>query len=294
MRAIAMKCTQEDWDSIKPILEDNDIIIEYKSSFYNGDYLVTNFKGDLGHVSNVTVPENFEREVYHEWDQKIFLEALDIKSTYTIDDVRNGKCAILNDGTLEELRTVLKIAFPKDEYPASGTSEYYFRDNYRHHLWIWCDVTNLPTQSVKEFLKNINMSKQTNQQSLTMGQLRNLYKVSDCSEWRNAIATYISTFDSDDVVVYIKDADIDRAKRKATNSQLNALKECGIVLEESCPYKDGELIWVNSNGVWELRYSTGELISGRAKCYDSQAKSGFYGTYANHRPAPGIKLPDND
>lgn len=28
---------------------------------------------------------------------------------YTIEDLRNGKCAVINDGTLEDLREVLKL-----------------------------------------------------------------------------------------------------------------------------------------------------------------------------------------
>ena len=33
---------------------------------------------------------------------------------YTIEDLRNGDCAVINDGTKEELQKVLNLAFPDD------------------------------------------------------------------------------------------------------------------------------------------------------------------------------------
>lgn len=68
---------------------------------------------------------------------------------YTIEDLRNGKCAVKNDGTLEELRKVLKMAFP-DDILTAGKSNYYFADSMDY----WCgnSETNLPVQSVKDFL----------------------------------------------------------------------------------------------------------------------------------------------
>ena len=67
---------------------------------------------------------------------------------FTIEDLREGRCAVINDGTWGELREVLRLAF-------SGTSDtdglykfyYAFDDD-----WNCNDKTNLPTQSVKDFL----------------------------------------------------------------------------------------------------------------------------------------------
>jgi len=93
---------------------------------------------------------------------------------YTIDDLTNGKCAVINDGTLEELQKVLKLAFPIDRSPVEGCDKYYFAlDN----KGIWTSVfehINLPTQSVKDFLKKENM--QTNV-SNNSDDLFNIYSV---------------------------------------------------------------------------------------------------------------------
>ena len=51
---------------------------------------------------------------------------------YTIEDIRNKKVAIHNDSTLEELKEVLRVAFPKDLCEILGVQEYYFA--HRHDL----------------------------------------------------------------------------------------------------------------------------------------------------------------
>jgi hypothetical protein len=76
MRAIAMKTTRQDWDSVK------DLVKEYEeiASFKNFPYLVTNYRGILGLVSNNDSGHKdiYHRQIYETFDRAIFLEALDI------------------------------------------------------------------------------------------------------------------------------------------------------------------------------------------------------------------------
>jgi hypothetical protein len=78
---------------------------------------------------------------------------------FTIQDLAYGKCAVVNDGSLEELREVLKLAFPDDETITSGSFRHYMLGS--KYEWMTSDFTHLPTQSVKEFLKNKVMTKCT-------------------------------------------------------------------------------------------------------------------------------------
>jgi hypothetical protein len=71
---------------------------------------------------------------------------------YTIEDLATGKCAVINDGSVEELREVLKRAFPNDLSPEDFRYEKYFRKNNTFSRWTWGNDYNLPTQSVKDFL----------------------------------------------------------------------------------------------------------------------------------------------
>lgn len=73
---------------------------------------------------------------------------------YTIQDITNGNCAVINDGSLEELKLVLRLASP--DYVVADNirgSErvYWMYDNAKY--WTCNNHTSLPTQSVKEFLK---------------------------------------------------------------------------------------------------------------------------------------------
>lgn len=75
MKAIAMKATQEDWDSVKDLVKSRGF-----GDFKTFDYLTTNYYGELGIVSNVTKnsKNKFNRKVYETFDRAIFLDALDI------------------------------------------------------------------------------------------------------------------------------------------------------------------------------------------------------------------------
>jgi hypothetical protein len=69
---------------------------------------------------------------------------------YTIQDLKEGKCAVINDGTIGELTKVLKEAFPKDVEPI-GNYQYY--KSFHGYDWVGRDECEIPTQSVKDFLK---------------------------------------------------------------------------------------------------------------------------------------------
>lgn len=72
---------------------------------------------------------------------------------YTIKDLSQGKCAVINDGTLEELRLVLEMAGLGDVNLCKGQNQLYGLHPTYADLWFaYSSATNLPTQSVKDFL----------------------------------------------------------------------------------------------------------------------------------------------
>lgn len=70
-----------------------------------------------------------------------------------IKQLQEGKIAVKNDSTVEELREVIKYAFPNDHGHLHGINTYYYRSLYRTD-WAFNNFTNLPSYSVKEFLKD--------------------------------------------------------------------------------------------------------------------------------------------
>lgn len=71
---------------------------------------------------------------------------------FTIEDLLEGRCAVINDGTIEELREVVCKAFPNDEMLCNGMAVYYFRNVKNPKNWISYNTTALPIQSVRDFL----------------------------------------------------------------------------------------------------------------------------------------------
>lgn len=88
---------------------------------------------------------------------------------FTIKDLSEGKCAVINDGTFEDLKRVLKTAFPTDKYNYSAIESTEFKNKIffqnsrvKTNWWILGseEKLNLPTQSVKLFIKQLDMEKE--------------------------------------------------------------------------------------------------------------------------------------
>ena len=74
-----------------------------------------------------------------------------------IKQLREGTVAVKNDCTIDELNKVLKYAFPNDYTKSNGNRKYYFK-HYDANIWMWGEKTDLPTHSVKEFLKPLKLT----------------------------------------------------------------------------------------------------------------------------------------
>ena len=82
-KPIAMKCTEEQFNAIKPILKENSLIItDSINRFTSTPYLVNNVSGAAGLVSNVYpgLKNDYKRTVFEEWNQDTFLEYCGIKT----------------------------------------------------------------------------------------------------------------------------------------------------------------------------------------------------------------------
>lgn len=76
---IAMKCTQEQFEAVKPKL--NGFRITSMWDFEQSNYLVNNADGVDFHVVNVGLcnRNSYKRKVYEEWNEEIFLKACGIE-----------------------------------------------------------------------------------------------------------------------------------------------------------------------------------------------------------------------
>jgi predicted RNase H-like HicB family nuclease len=78
---IAMKCNQEQFDDVKPLLESDGCRIFNITNFRQDCYLVNNFNDAQNEIGNVDedMIVDFNRKVYPEWNKKIFLNACGIE-----------------------------------------------------------------------------------------------------------------------------------------------------------------------------------------------------------------------
>ncbi len=123
--------------------------IEYETFMSEGQYISIPMEIMLEHWKNGFVSPTYHQKNYnqdvsansyiHEQKQKVF----------TINDLKNGNCAVINDGTLDELNDVLKAAFPKDPIKSYGYAKYCLSIDKTN--WGAYDETDLPTQSVNMF-----------------------------------------------------------------------------------------------------------------------------------------------
>jgi hypothetical protein len=79
-RAIAMKCSQEQWDAIKGKLVGMEMYAY--SSLEIFPYLVNNANGEFNIINSLTssCKSDYNREVHETWNEQIFLGACGIEA----------------------------------------------------------------------------------------------------------------------------------------------------------------------------------------------------------------------
>jgi hypothetical protein len=87
-----MKCSQKQFDDIRPLLESGGCKINDISNFIQYYYLTNNFNGVQNDISNVDdgMIEDFNRKVYPEWNKKTFLNACGIEWEAPIKEIEQG------------------------------------------------------------------------------------------------------------------------------------------------------------------------------------------------------------
>jgi len=131
-KAIAMKCSQEDWDSIKQHFPKKLNLWNFK--MYS--YLVNNFNGVINDIENVTDihKENHNREIHETFNAKIFLEAcgIEVEETFKITKEQILDISKTNAVTREKMCFLFPSVFEKDKaelvvgkwYKVKPTNEY--------------------------------------------------------------------------------------------------------------------------------------------------------------------------
>lgn len=214
-----------------------------------------------------------------------------LKIMYTIEDLRNGKCAVINDGSWDQLRKVLLLAFPKDTAQTLGNFPYYIKHYDNNSLWYGCDEVDLPKQSVKLFLNQINKQ----MRKITWQQAHRIIDIA-CPKWRQKLAEQWAINIVFGQHIEISPEFYKEMRQACTKEQHKLFDEIFGKDINECPYKDGDPVWVRDreDQTWLFRYSTGKFENERIQGYESQKKAGIYSVWNLHMPFDPDNLPVNE
>ncbi len=210
-KPIAMRCTQEQFDAIKPKLEKIEgVIIGGIDSFDFMEYLVNNRGGDALDITNLCKNSDFYREWHEEWDEDKFLEYCGVevglpKKWYVkvTDENReilnNWRKSVCDNGwkdyiMLDNCRVISEKY--DGSYCAYWDEEYYTERYYQ-------EITT--EQFIKYVLKD-NKPKETNQMKTKVKatEVLEIHSIA-CLGWKVKIAGFLKRTDSEQNIEFTQD-----------------------------------------------------------------------------------------
>lgn len=155
---ISMRCTQEQYESIKPILDANGISNDFVFS-YADTFLVTNYSDDIVVMNTLSIDaEKFGHTLFTEWDEKIFLKCLGIetKELKEGDYIRgfNTKGAIhtLDDKYVGSIAKVIDV----NSINGNGLIQVEFSDGYKYYYSYSKAIEHLCNEDMEMFKKGLD------------------------------------------------------------------------------------------------------------------------------------------
>ena len=106
---IAMKCTQEQFEAIKPKLKEigkmGDLLFAFKN---NNLYLVNNYDGEPFYF-DISYCDDYTRKVHEEWDEEIFLKACGVEVESLEQQLQKAEAEVKRLQSLIEEENKIKI-----------------------------------------------------------------------------------------------------------------------------------------------------------------------------------------
>jgi hypothetical protein len=88
-----------------------------------------------------------------------------------LEMLRNGECALVNTGTADELKRVLKHCFPKDFNPVPAHVKYFITYNDCKGYWLPTYVTDLEKFPTSDFIDELDAMEKPIQTSPFTGEV---------------------------------------------------------------------------------------------------------------------------
>ena len=289
-KPIAMRCTQEQFDKIKPKLINCSIVT--MTSFKTHPHLVNNYIGENG-ITNVIINKQllYGRTVFEEWDEKTFLEYCGIP-TLTLDDAYIVECE-----DSEETNKVINFITNKSyncnhwKYVINhkGLLHKDFTDNNIFDS-IPTGVSHLPIISFQEWEELFNqIKKQPMAQKLTItaNEVLELHSVA-CCNWKAVFVNYLTRISPEQTITFTQE-EVHDMFVAATKEQYPTLIKIFGKKEEHFP--DGTPCLVsNDDKCYALRYANGE---GEFYTYGKKSGSSCFWEYSRKLDLNNLPVNEN-
>ena len=242
---ISMKCNQEQFDAIKPILEKHGMKISNIDSFVYFSCLTNNYCGDERTISNIANSDKKRnnRTVHEQWNQDTFLKACGIEVEFTLP--AKWFIRFKNPEQFKIIQPYFVNLNPKfSEYEFTGEDRAWSSDGryFSYEKNYDPDYTEITLEQFQQHVLNQNTKMKT-----YLTKTSDLKKIHDvaCSEWKSKIKALITDPFADYIV--LSQTQVDEMFKAALNGQRPVLVE---VFGEPAPkhnFKEGELIWTWDN-----------------------------------------------
>lgn len=217
-----MKCNQQQWEEIKPLLDKHNIKFRDVYQLDISNYLVNNYGDNSLIVTNVshTSSTKYGRKVYEEWNKDIFLAACGVSDEFVLPKRWWLKITDENRSDVNYWRRNI-VKYSNSDCPYSYIAENGCGDNY-----------NNPVITTEQFYKYVLKKEMSTKQTLTRAQLISLHDQFECSTWKDEIKSILSSapLATDNTEIEIPRVCIDKLIKNGSTDQKAAVEGLGLKL----------------------------------------------------------------
>ena len=203
-RPIAMRCSKEQYESVRDILSEGGMEIDSISNNWDDlSYLVNNYNGKSKVVTNAyfLAKRDHDRIVFEEWNKDTFLEYCGIQSLPEKWVIR--ACEEVGDW-LDENSDMPKDCRYSEGYAKSNFSYLAYPSKSYSHLFnkLLNGYTEITIEQFREITKtNKPMSQQL---TVPISEVLEIHKIA-CSDWQPIIGKYLSRVDSKQMITFTQE-----------------------------------------------------------------------------------------
>lgn len=195
-----------------------------------------------------------------------------------IQQLQDGEIAVKNDGSLEELKRVLKVAFPEDTFMNPSGKYYYSASKQHKGCWRSDNNSLLPTVKTAAFIKELDNRTTMKTRKLTRANFKKIHDIA-CGEWRQKLLDMYAADLALNPNVNVSEDDYQKM-RKACTPEQNALFD-KIFGKDEPEFKAGDWVFIGKeSNSWNSVVQLTKMVNGNPYALKkSGEESSFHADY---------------